>query len=476
MSAVDRQARFRWASKTRPTLLWMRELTAQARFRWASKTRPTLLMLLCVALLTGCQQPSHTAPSELDRYCDEAVARLDRPPNSNQDPPQLALVSHQVEELPVPAETTPQTKLTLSDVVQSVYESYPLLEVALRERDIAEGKELAAWGEFDTGLKAYSVADPMGYYKRYRNVVKLDQPLFSGGSVFGGYKLGRGSFHPAWYDDQTNRGGEFSAGIGVPLLKDRLIDKRRGGVSQAALARQAVEPAVQAQLLDFVREASQAYWYWVATGQASLAQKELLRLAQDRVEQIEQRVQSGDLERIARIDNQRLIASREAKVIDAERKLQVAAIKLSLFMRTSDGQPLLPDVGLLPDAFPTPRRPTSNSCNRTSRPPWRPGRSWSNWICSRSKRASSWLKRKTCSCPNSMPSWKRPKTSVRRRSRKTRRGPSNSKREFTAKCRCSAGKPRARSPRPAARWPSCAPNASSSPTRSRPRSRTPSRH
>ena len=60
-------------------------------------------------------------------------------------------------------------------------------------------------------------------------------------------------------------------------------------------------------------------------------------LVADRVQQIEQRVQSVDLERIARIDNERLIASREAKVIDAERKLQMATIKLSLFMRTPEG-------------------------------------------------------------------------------------------------------------------------------------------
>jgi len=39
-------------------------------------------------------------------------------------------------------------------------------------------------------------------------------------------------------------------------------------------------------------------------------------------------------------------------VIDAQRKLQMAAIKLSLFLRTPDGQPLLPDPTLLPDRFP----------------------------------------------------------------------------------------------------------------------------
>jgi outer membrane protein TolC len=314
----------------------------------------TTLLACFIVLLAGCQQALLTTPNAVDRYCQAAVEDLelsasDAVEAANNESP---AAPETVPAGPASLEPLPEATLTLSDVIQSVYESYPLLEVALRERDIAEGKELATWGEFDTGLKAYSLADPMGFYQRYRNVVRLDQPLPGGGDVFAGYKLGRGQFHPYAYEEETNRGGEFSAGIGVPLLKDRLIDKRRSGLSQAALARQAVEPAVQTQLLDFVRDASQAYWYWVATGKALQTHRHLLQLAQDRVEQIEQRVQSGDLERLARIDNQRLIASREAKVIDAQRKLQMASIKLSLFLRTPDGQPLLPDVSLLPGSFP----------------------------------------------------------------------------------------------------------------------------
>lgn len=329
-----------------------------------------LLLGVWLAALAGCQHTPLRPDRELQRYCDAAaaaefesplpspvVAASSPPPRAGASPDAGAGVSHDLVQVSVavPAEPdaqAPAAALALSDVIQAVYESYPLLEAALREREIAAGKELAAWGEFDTGLKASSQADALGYYKRYRTALKLDQPLQGGGSLYGGYKLGRGSFSSAWYDQQTNRGGEFSLGIAVPLLKDRLIDKRRSGVSQAALARQAVEPAVQAQLLEFVREGSQAYWYWVATGQALQANQRLLQLAQDRVQQIEQRVDSGDLERIARIDNQRLIALRQTKVIEAERKLQMAAIKLSLFLRTPDGQPLLPDAELLPERFP----------------------------------------------------------------------------------------------------------------------------
>ena len=75
---------------------------------------------------------------------------------------------------------------------------------------------------------------------------------------------------------------------------------------KAGLARQAVEPAVRVQLLEFVRLASRAYWSWVAAGQSLEAQRELLELAQERVEQIDQRISAGDLGRISGINNQQL--------------------------------------------------------------------------------------------------------------------------------------------------------------------------
>jgi outer membrane protein TolC len=178
------------------------------------------------------------------------------------------------------------------------------------------------------------------------------QPTYGGGFLYGAYRIGDGDF-PVWYKEWlTNEGGQFKVGWGMPLGKNRAIDSRRAGLAQTSLSRQAVEPAIQAQLLLFVRDASEAYWSWVAAGRLVQAQQELLRLAQDRAEQIEARVRAGDLEEIARIDNQRLIATRETKLIESQRKLQAAAIKLSLFLRDEQGQMLIPAEDHLPPAFP----------------------------------------------------------------------------------------------------------------------------
>ena len=255
--------------------------------------------------------------------------------------------------LPVTVPTTePAIPIQLADVLQSVAQHYPLLESVMAERQIARGKEVSAWGEFDLGMKAYSVAAPLGYYETYRSAITFDQPIFDGGYVYSGYKMGRGNFEPWYKERETNEGGEFAAGLGVPLWQNRTIDKRRSAVWQASLARQAVEPAVQAQWLDFSRGAAQAYWSWVAAGRALAAQEFLLSLARERADQVEARVQSGDLEPIARIDNQRLIAGRETKRVESQRKFQEASIKLSLFYRDAAGRPVRPGTERLPAEFP----------------------------------------------------------------------------------------------------------------------------
>lgn len=246
-------------------------------------------------------------------------------------------------------------QVLLEDVVVSVYQSYPLLAAAMLEGPIADGNQVAAWGAFDTKLAVSSENGPTGFYQTYRHKAFVEQPLYHGGDAFAGYRIGRGDFQPWYLERQTNDGGEFSAGLRVPLMRNRRIDARRADLWRATYDQQRVRPEIRAQLIGFVWEGSYAYWSWIAAGRRYDIGERALKLSQDRNSALERRVEEGDLDPPALQDNLRSIAERESKLIDRGRKLQQAAVKLSLFLRAPDGAPVVPVADQL-GTFPEPAR------------------------------------------------------------------------------------------------------------------------
>ena len=79
----------------------------------------------------------------------------------------------------------------------------------------------------------------------------------------------------------------------------------------------------------------------------------LLSLAQDGNDGIERKMEVGDTDPSVLRDNHCLIVSREAQLIDEQRKLRQTAVKLSLVLRDAGGCPLIPDATQLPE-FPDP--------------------------------------------------------------------------------------------------------------------------
>lgn len=249
---------------------------------------------------------------------------------------------------PVPAEGI----LDLPEVLQSVAECYPLIDVAFAEIEAAEGKVISSWGEFDSTFEAFSISQPLGFYQNYRNGLAVSRPLFGGGEVIGGYRIGDGDFEPWYGERETDEGGEFKAGFSLPLLKDRNIDARRAGLFSAEQQRDQVAANVNARLLQFQRFSAQAYWDWVAAGRAVQVQEQLLDLAEVRVAQIQARINEEDLPRIAAIDNDRFIAKRKNDLAKARREFEKAAIKLSLFLRDAQCRPVIAGPAQLPPEFP----------------------------------------------------------------------------------------------------------------------------
>ncbi len=272
------------------------------------------------------------------------------PAEESATPPILPAAESPLPEMPVGKSAEP---LLLEDVIDSVYERYPLLQAALYFRNIAQGEQLAAAGEFDLKFQGASENGPLGFYQTYRQSIGMIQPLYGGGEVFAGYRIGRGNFQPWYLERETNGGGEFKVGAAVPLLQNVDIDPRRAALWQAQYGRYLAEPEIQAQLIAFVQEASYAYWEWVAAGASYRIAERILQLAEDRTDRIRSQVEAGLIDPPELTDNLRLVAERRAKLADAERKLQQAAVKLSLFFRDPQGHPIIPDLWQLPP-FPEP--------------------------------------------------------------------------------------------------------------------------
>lgn len=244
-------------------------------------------------------------------------------------------------------------QIDYQDVVGAVYQSYPLLQSALFGRNVALGQQIGASGAFDTKLKAASENGPQGFYQTYRQSVGVVQPTYWGGEVFAGYRVGRGNFQPWYQERQTNDGGEFKAGVQVPLARNREIDARRAELWKAGYGRTLAEPDIQAQLIGYVQEASYGYWDWVAAGENYSIATRILSLAEDRTNRIDAQVKAGLVDPPELTDNLRLVAIRQAKVSDTRRKLEQTAAKLSVYLRDSAGNPVVPNENQLP-GFPEP--------------------------------------------------------------------------------------------------------------------------
>ncbi|MDA0808304.1 MAG: TolC family protein, partial [Planctomycetota bacterium] len=266
-------------------------------------------------------------------------------------------------ELPAPLPETDQkaeisgtSKLNLAEVISSVLTTYPMVQAAALQFDSAQGQIISAEGAFDTKLKGATENGPLGFYETYRHSVGAIQPLANGGEVFGGYRVGRGDFQPWYQERQTNDGGEFKAGLSVPLSRNVSIDDRRAGVRKAGLDLAAADPQFRGEVIFTVRAASEAFWQWVAAAAQQRIARQVLDLATTRNDGLEEEVRMGAKALPDLKDNRRSILSREAKLIETERKVTQSATKLSIFLRTPGGEPRLASIDEVPD-FPNPVPP-----------------------------------------------------------------------------------------------------------------------
>ncbi len=254
--------------------------------------------------------------------------------------------------LPLLAHAATVEPISLAAVVKSVNSQYPPYLMALIERDIAAGRLRQAQGAFDLNFLSKGSFNPSGFYDGSSADFVFDQPLpFWGGNAFAGYRISSG--YLADYDkSRTQVDGELRMGLRLNLLRDGPIDSRRAALWKARLDQEIADPFIQRQRLDIVRTASRAYVNWLAMGLRLGVTENLRRIAQDRDDSIGQLVAAGQLAPIVKVDNERLVLSRELAVVQARRRFEAASIELSLFFRDALGQPIQVTRQHLPAQFP----------------------------------------------------------------------------------------------------------------------------
>lgn len=239
--------------------------------------------------------------------------------------------------------------LKLDDVLRSVSRCYPQIKIARLEINKTQGEYITALGKFDPSLSLNSASQPVGGYINNYGDSELNIPTFYNGvKLFGGYRNGQGNW-PIYYQNYlTNSGGEYRAGLSLPLLRDRLIDKERAGLLTKAETIRMKQQDAAVTKINVYQEAIKAYWQWVQAGLQVETFKQLKTLAEKRQSAIVKQANQGDLPRLAIAENLQQIVQREQLLNQGEMIFEQARINLSLYYRDKNGKPTPPLESELP--------------------------------------------------------------------------------------------------------------------------------
>ncbi|CAM2765507.1 TolC family protein [Legionella worsleiensis] len=251
--------------------------------------------------------------------------------------------------------------LRLEDVLQSIDLHYPQVKIAHLEVVKASGVLVNAKGQFDPMLEATTRSQPAGgYINNYGDAQFTVPTLYNGVKLFAGYRNGEGDW-PIYYQNfLTNSGGEYRAGLSLPLVRDRLIDKERTGLLSSAQLILMKQQDAEAIKIKIYQEAIKAYWQWVEAGLQLKTFKQLLELAETRQHAIEQQAQQGDLPQLAVSENLQQIIQREQLLNQGQMIFEQASINLSLYFRNPRGKPLIPEETSLPALAQPTKSPTGS--------------------------------------------------------------------------------------------------------------------
>ncbi|MBX9694869.1 MAG: TolC family protein, partial [Cyanobacteria bacterium] len=182
----------------------------------------------------------------------------------------------------------------------------------------------------------------------------------SGMKVFAGMRLNPNDTKTPFVP--TGNSGEYYAGVSVPLLRGRAVNEKTIAERQAQLSQPVAQQVYLAARMEVLIKAAGIYWEWLGAKSRLLVSNNLLVIAEQRVNQIKERVKSGDAPALEITEAEQEIERRKAGVVKAQRDLQKTSIQMSVYLwrqnLTPDTVPLLDH---MPDLNPFPERVSDES-------------------------------------------------------------------------------------------------------------------
>lgn len=238
--------------------------------------------------------------------------------------------------------STPAFAVSDVDIRNSVLKHYPLILAGYDKVDAQKGHLQSQRGAFDIQLKQEFLDYSRGYYDgKYNKTTLSRQNRVLGSEIYGGYRKSSRDFETYNGSRNTANNGEFFAGLNIPLLQGRAIDKNRLGEMLAQYGLEESKIYLQQIKIKIQKDALKAYWNWIGSANIYQIYADLYELSLKRDKQLRQKFQQGDIAQIIVIENKKNLLTRKNDMIRAQTEFTNSAIYLSLFYRDENAQPII---------------------------------------------------------------------------------------------------------------------------------------
>jgi outer membrane protein len=252
-------------------------------------------------------------------------------------------------------------KLTLEAYLSAVDSNFPGLESAIDQQRMSNATLLEKQGVFDpllsneSGYTRMQNTSHVGEAKYVLfNYPKIELPFSSGIRAFGQFRYNPNSAESPYIE--TGEGGEYSAGLFVPLMRGLIYNEQSVAEKEAKFGIQLAAQTFLLTRLDTLLRAGTIYWSWVGGKRKADVSKEIQGLAVLVVNISTQQEKSGDLARIYVTEAEEDVHRRDADFSQAQRDFQRYSFRLSSLLFDIGGTPLpLPAEVNVPATMPRPQ-------------------------------------------------------------------------------------------------------------------------